>query len=142
MQSAYIENKDFKDLFVRFSVSFGSQHLDVFVWRNVRGLHRNTYFYGGDYLGAYVFYPRRKKRGLFGEVHLVKRMIGAGYVAHELEHFIYDWLIDRISRSKTGYVDTVEIMNEPTARLMGDVTRDFWFEWLKIEKKNRNGKNA
>lgn len=120
-QSAYIEYKDEKDLETKINVLFGSQNVLFYVWRTVRGLKRNTSFSGDDYVGAYVAYPYRKPRsGLFGEVHLVKSRIGAGYVAHEIQHFIYDWLMEQ--KQSTS-------LNERTALLAGDVTRDFWSQY-------------
>lgn len=121
MQSAYVEYKDFKDLHLRFTVLFGTQNVLIFVWRTVKGLKRNTNF-EGDYVGAYVAYPARRKSGLFGEIHLVKSRVGAGYVAHELQHFLYDWLMEQTITIHT---------NERLALLAGNVTRDFWNTYYK-----------
>lgn len=125
-QSAYIEYKDEKDLEMKISVLFGSQNVLFYVWRTVKGLKRNTFF-RSDYVGAYVAYPYRKRRGLFGEVHLMKSKIGAGYVAHEIQHFLYDWLLEQRATRNT---------NERLALLAGNVTRDFWKQYYdRIEKK-------
>lgn len=125
MESAYVEHKDFSDLFTRFAISFDFQSLDVFVWNSVEGLRRNTYFKENDYYGAYAFYPYRKRNGLFGEIHLVKPEIGAGYVAHEIQHFLFDWLLGQTMTDKT---------NERMATLAGNVTKEFWNEWHKVSK--------
>ncbi len=123
MNSAYVENKDLDNLFSNFSVLFGKQFLNVYIWKSEKGLYRNTYFKKDDYLGAYIPNPYRKDRsGLFGEVHLIKRMIGAGYVAHELQHFIYDWVSSKNRPPQ----------NETIALLAGEVTSSFWKTFYKL----------
>ena len=147
MRLYYVEQKDFKDLYTSFVVSFGSRKLDVFVWRTVRGLYRNTNFPKKNYLGAYIGYPYgKRRRGLFGELHLLKRMIacggaqliGAGYVAHELQHFMLDWLTDHTLYDP----DSIRRLNEPAAWLCGEVTRLVWSEWYKIEKRGSHGRKG
>lgn len=120
MHSAYIEHKDFHDFQTGFTLDFGSRQLHVFIWKTTAGLHRNTFFHG-DYFGAYVPYPyRRARTGLFGEIHLVQKEITPGYVAHEIQHFLYDWLQTQSQTSGT---------NEKMATLAGEVTRKFWKEY-------------
>jgi hypothetical protein len=120
---AYVEYKDYKDLLADFEITAGSQNVLVYIWKSVRGLRRNTSFKGNDYVGAYVAYPYRKQRsGLFGEIHLVKHRIGAGYVAHEIQHFLYDWLQTQKQTDKT---------NEKLALLAGEFTREFWMKYYK-----------
>jgi len=126
--AAFVEYKDEKDLHRRFAIPFGMgerRYVDVYIWKSVRGLRRNTYFRHGDYLGAYVANPYRTRRGMFGELHLVKRMIGAGYVAHEVQHFLYDWLLEQAQNGRT---------NERMAKLAGEITRRFWNEFLGEQK--------
>ena len=122
MQSAYVEYKDLTGIFMEFSVLVRSVELRVYIWKSIKGLRRNTNFRASDYVGAYVAYPYRKKRGLFGELHLMKNRIGAGYVAHELQHFFYDWLMQQEQTSAT---------NERLALLAGDMTREFWNEYYR-----------
>lgn len=124
MQSPYVEYKDFKDLHMQFTIPFGSQNVQAFCWRSVRGLKRNTNF-SSDYVGAYVAYPARRKTGLFGEIHLVRNRIGAGYVAHEIQHFLYDWLLTQPQNRNT---------NERLALLAGNITREFWVRYYKVNK--------
>lgn len=116
MSIHYVEYKDFSDLSSKFELSFGSQNVLVFVWKSVAGLKRNTIF-KGDYVGAYIPYPYRKKSGLFGEIHLVARRMDAEYVAHEIQHFIYDW---SSTQKKTASFE------ERQATLAGQITGDFW----------------
>jgi len=133
MQSAYVEHKDLKDLYTRFALSFGSRSLDVYIWKSVRGLRRNTYFKTNDQMGAYVYYPYRKRRGLFGEIHLLKWMIGAGYVAHEIQHFMLDWLLDHKLTGATA----AAALNEPMAKLAGDITRYFWNRYCQVVEREK-----
>jgi hypothetical protein len=125
-ETAYVEYKDTKDLLMQFSLPFGSKNVLVFVWRSVKGLKRNTNF-KGDYVGAYVANPSRRKSGLFGEIHLVNNRIGAGYVAHELQHLLYDWLLEQTITRNT---------NERLALLAGNITREFWTTYY-----NKKGKD-
>lgn len=124
MKSAYVEKKDFQNLHTGFTLKFGARFLHVFVWKSEHGLRDNTCFPNRrNVVGAYVAYPYRVKRsGLFGEVHLVEGEIGAGYVAHELQHFIFDWSLTQAMTSG---------LNERQARLAGEITRDFWNQYTK-----------
>ncbi len=126
MRSAFVEDKDFRDLYASFILLFGKRYIQVFIWKSVRGLRRNTSFQDNNYLGAYLYYPNRKARtGLFGEIHLLKRMIGAGYVAHEIQHFLFDWLLQFQSISGRH--------NEQLAYLAGETTKEFWNSYYELE---------
>ncbi len=145
MRSAYIEDKDYRGLLSSFDLKFGRRVLRVFIWKTVASLRKNTYFPKGKQLGAYVHYPMRGKTGLFGEIHLVKAWIGAGYVAHEVQHFMLDWLLWEMSHGyKSRSMTYQEFMNEKMAYLAGDITREIWNEYYKIlrQNKKRVGKKA
>ena len=119
--SAYIENKCLDDLSSQWRIDFGKQWLDVYVWNSVVGLRSNARFRKKDYLGAYVWHNGRKKTtGLFGEIHLIRDQIGAGYVAHELQHFIYDWMGHYLVCYRNN------VTSEKCAKLLGDITNKFW----------------
>lgn len=121
MTSAYIENKDYSELKRGFVVPFGKHEVHVYIWSNVKGLRRNTYFEPADHDGAYVYYPYRKPRsGLFGEIHLLASRIGADYVAHEIQHLLFDWLMTQTIKAGT---------NEKIATLAGEFTAAFWSEY-------------
>jgi hypothetical protein len=116
MDLAFVEYKDFEDLRTQFRVDFGSQNVLVYVWNSERGLKRNTNF-EGDYSGAYVSYPYRKRRGLFGEIHLVWSRINPEYVSHEVAHLVYDYQ-QTLGKSP----DT----SEKIATLTGEINGEIW----------------
>lgn len=121
---AYVKNKDMQNLVDRFDLVFEEgRFVSVFIWETVEAIRRNTNFEVPDHVGAYVAFPGRKKKGLFGEIHLLKSIIGAGYVAHEIQHFIYDWYLPNM--------DDPDI-NERMAHLTGEITSNFWTEYYKV----------
>ena len=121
MSDAYVTEKTLADLDCQFRLEFGKRWLDVYIWKSEAGLHANTRFCNQDYSGAYVgCYDRKKRSGLFGEVHLVISEIGAGYVAHELMHFMLDWMTNAAGVPETS------CQNERVCFLMSDLTSLFW----------------
>jgi hypothetical protein len=75
----------------------------------------------GCYLGSdWVFKSNGdlKSRKL-GEIHFFLDAIGAGVVAHEIQHFISHW------SSVMGW-DVGEKHFEPVALMMGRLTAEFW----------------
>jgi hypothetical protein len=122
VKSAFVADKTLGDLSSQFQLPFGKQWLDIYIWNSTEGLLNNTRFKNRDYLGAYVSCWNGKKTGLFGEVHLVKDIIGGGYVAHELQHFIYDYML----WCPTNFSDR---LNEKLAKLLGEITNLFWREF-------------
>jgi hypothetical protein len=124
MRSPYVAEKTFVDLDHRWVVRINKkQFVDVFVWKTLDGLYDNTHFRDrGHYLGAYIGVPDRKKSGLFGEIHLWRDQIGAGYVAHEIMHLVFDWMVERDMRE----FHYGKSLNERSAWLMGDITTQFW----------------
>ena len=125
-ESPYVADKNLDNLSSRWNIQFTKQYyVDVFVWESVDGLFLNTGFQKKLYAGAYIAFPGRGRSGLFGEVHLLRDMIGAGYVSHEIMHLIYDWMSDRdMKEFKSGLC-----LNERVAYLMSNVTTDFWNEF-------------
>jgi len=122
MRSAWVEHKDFSGLAEKFTLAFSGRSVDVYIWKSVKALRKNTHFSHNNQVGAYVFFPYRKPRsGLFGEIHLLKRLIGAGYVAHEIQHFLYDWLTEQTHDKG---------LNERLALLAGNITKEFWNAYL------------
>jgi hypothetical protein len=119
----YVHEKDFRYLDHRWTLQMNKKYsVDVFVWKTLNALQKNTQFRNKDYCGAYIGLPERKKSGLFGEVHLLKNKIGAGYVSHELMHLVFDWMVQRDMREyKSG-----QSFNERTAYLMSNLTNEFW----------------
>lgn len=102
----------------------GRARLKVFVWKNLKDLRRaakasstQSARYWKNALGAYVGTrgPRQ-----FGEIHLWEKMIGAGYFAHELQHFMEDYR----TATEQKYLDNEA--NERMAWLAGELTGEFW----------------
>ena len=56
----------------------------------------------------------------FGRIGLWKELVGAGYLAHEIQHFIYDCMMDG------------ETNNEKLAWMAGDLTSKFWTKWYEM----------
>ena len=57
-----------------------------------------------------------------GELHFHNESMGAGIVAHEIQHFLTAWVVN---------MDWVKDLTgdrywEPIAKLAGDLTREFW----------------
>ena len=127
MTGAYVANKDLSGLVYQMTIRFRSHwYILVYVWRDETSLRANTNFKRDDHVGAYVAYPGRlKTRGKFGEIHLVRELIGAGYVSHELQHFLFDWFFT---------VEWTRNINEKMADLAGEVTRKFWNQYYESEE--------
>ena len=126
MTRAYVANKDYSDLDNFWMLQVTPKiHLNIYVWQSKIGLYRNTNFRkknGSNYhLGAYIGVPFSRKYGLFGEIHLLREMIGAGYVSHEIQHFINDY---------TCYLGlNLFKNNERLAYLVSDAVTAFWNEF-------------
>ena len=134
MIDPYVKNKNLQNLVSRFDLVFEkNRFVAVFIWGTVEALRENTRFEVPDHVGAYVGYRGRKKKGLFGEIHLIPDMIGVGYVAHEIGHFIYDWYL-----SDENYADPD--INEKMAWLTGEITSAFWTEYYKTVNYEIDGK--
>lgn len=117
MQTNYVEYKDETDLYRKFVLQFDNRSINVYVWNSINGLRRNTHFKISNYYGAYVAYPYRKKSGLFGEIHLIRKRITIGYVSHEVQHLLYDWLMQQPQTAQT---------NERLATLAGEIMSKIW----------------
>ena len=79
--------------------------------------------------GAYVALDKGKH---FGLICLWDEIVGAGYFAHELQHFILDYMARRIDVNDTE-------ANEHLAWMAGDMTAQFWTEYYKLHpEKNGN----
>jgi len=122
MTRAYIEDKDYTDLDQFWMIRVKPKmYLNVYVWKSTIGLYRNTKFRKNDHTGAYVGYPHPRKKGLFGEIHLIRESISSGYVAHEIQHFINDYACYfGLSLFKS---------NEKIAYLTSDTVNAFWIEF-------------
>lgn len=125
-KNVHVAEKDLRRIKYTFRLEFGTRFVDVYIWKDIKGLHKNTNFPVADHAGAYVAFFDRKKTGLFGEIHLLYKMIGAGYVAHEFQHFMFDWLMSNNKWSSQT--------NEKQARLCEGMICEFWKEYYRLEE--------
>ena len=94
--------------------------LRVFVWPDIESLQRAT---GYDDAGACWKSPEIVTRDdeivtrLVGSLHFYNNGFGAGVFAHELQHFIQDWI-------SIGGIDDTDSEAVPT--LTGNLTATFW----------------
>ena len=114
-----------KEAVVTFRVYFNrrKQLIDVIL----HDVHPNTFERRGG--GRWGYYDeasgRNLKKGLFGEMHLVKSRVRSDTVAHELFHLLCDYI-----RSREVYLSN---MNEEYYALKFDeFTRNFWREYKKL----------
>jgi hypothetical protein len=103
----------------------------VFIWKRLKDLRKAAHgssvqsaHFWKNALGAYVG-NRTKKQ--FGEIHLWLKMTGAGYWAHELQHFIMDYA----SGTESPFYVSDPEANERMAWLAGELTAQFWTEFYK-----------
>jgi hypothetical protein len=92
------------------------QHIKVCFHDTVEELHKATPFEVKDYDGCYVGHD--PPDSCLGTIHLSLSCIGAGYVAHELQHALIDWACEN---KLTMYDDYEDI-----SRMAGKLTADFW----------------
>lgn len=108
--------------------------LYVAIWKNVGDLRKaakQSAGYGGwdNAAGCYIAV---RSKSQFGEIHLWKKMMGAGYWAHEAQHFLWDYA------DETEKFPLDEKANERIAYLAGDLTAQFWtkfYEQFDVKEK-------
>jgi len=120
----YRRNKDFGKLSLLMEIRIGSKHyLHVYIWETHEAMYINCGAEKGDggyYLGLPYKYDTENDVPLpkpkFGEIHLVLDYFGAGTFAHELQHFILDW------------IDTWDLVDndETICWTVGKMTTEFW----------------
>lgn len=114
-----------------FRVYFNSRRnwIDVFVSDSPRKFLRREKCYA-----YYMSAEPRKRRGIFGYIYLRelnKRPDALELVAHELEHFKFDWVL---SRRGVMNIST----EEKIATFTGDVTRRFWKAYERTIEKDKS----
>jgi hypothetical protein len=104
-------------------------YLRVFVWENAESMqqafNRHKYMamepdYCGRCIGAVWQIKDGKRRcpPKFGELHLVRDIVGGGYVAHEIQHLVNYW---------SEFKNWKRIKDdERIAAFAGNITMDFW----------------
>lgn len=133
MSIFYKSDKTLDDLSAQFRLPFGKHWLDIYIWKSERGLLDNVRHNGRGFTGCYLGIEDHKKRGLFGEIHLILGEIGAGYVAHELEHFIHDYCCEFVPEIKGRR------LGEKVAYVMSDMTTAFWRNFYEKYEVEKNG---
>jgi hypothetical protein len=120
----------------------GRKKLTVYIWQNLRDLRRAAQKsstlparWWKTAAGAYVGVVTKTQ---FGEIHLWQKLIGAGYFAHELQHFMEDY------RTATeGIKPLDDEANERMAWLAGELTAEFWTKFYeKFEVKQKGCSDA
>ncbi len=97
-------------------------HLSIYIWKDFESMYKNIDD-EPDYLAHYIGLPYRinleteepELEEKVGEIHLVESKFGAGVFAHELQHFILDWI------DIWGLDD-----DEAICTIAGKMTTDFW----------------
>jgi hypothetical protein len=126
MSGKIVEKKTLEELYLKFTLRFGATgyHIDVYIWKTIDALYKNTGFKKKNYSGCYLGSDTLEDL-MFGEIHLLLEMIGSGYVAHELFHAVFDWMY--MNKFKlTGYDNLDNSLNESAAYILSDITSDFW----------------
>jgi hypothetical protein len=100
------------------------KRLHVFIWKHVKDLRQaakalDTSWNWNNAAGCYL---ATRGNNQFGQIHLWQKLMGAGYFAHELHHFMLDY------SSETESADYVfdRQANERMAWLAGELTAQFW----------------
>ena len=108
-------------------------YVEVFVWRSHAALMSESGI-DGDCLACYIPMPRKagpedyyhKPRGRkFGEFHFYDKGVTAGILAHELTHFICDWI-------STFDLD-MDRDSEQLAQIAETITRQFWNRFYDVQ---------
>jgi hypothetical protein len=100
--------------------------LRVYVWKHLKDLRAaaktsssESAHYWRNAAGAYVGI---KKPRLYGEIHLWIKLIGAGYFAHELQHFMASYAC----ATEKHWNPLGDEADERMAWLAGQLTAQFW----------------
>jgi len=110
--------------------AYEAYYVRVFIWKDVETLREAIDCYVGatkkDYFGYYAGNTIHWKDGVIltkriGDIHLHLENMGAGTFAHELQHFISDFV------TSMGWSDdlTGEYW-EPVSWISGEMTKRFW----------------
>lgn len=103
---------------------YGSRRVAVYVWDDVKSLREHTDEKDAIALCCRLPYFVHSDTGIpiinriFAEIHVPVTHIGAGIIAHEIQHLILFWI-------ETFGID-VTWSDEYICKITGDVTRRFW----------------
>ena len=132
MSEHYRYRKDKTHLSSKFKLRIDSFfYLNIYIWNSHEGMRSNILDDGDPewidgYDACYLamkdiemddekFLPK-----LFGEIHLVLNNFGVGIIAHELTHFLLNWM---------RAFDITD--DEPLALVAGDMNKKFWNAFYK-----------
>ena len=103
--------------------------LKVFVWKHLKDLRQaaKDLDKSWNWNNAAGCYLATRGKNQFGQIHLWRKLMGAGYWAHELHHFMMDYATD--TEAQDYVFDRKD--NERMAFLAGELTGQFWTEFYK-----------
>lgn len=97
------------------------QWLDVFLW----DVHPNTFSnWGGGKWGYFISKGENPRKGLLGEIHLVKSRVREDTVVHEIDHARTEWML------RAGITIT-RTNEEKMATFLDELVRKFYREYRK-----------
>ena len=101
------------------------QWIQVYIWRTQKEYKKQLAELQYGKCATYIHYGNRnKKHSEFGIMHFSHKYLGAGCFAHELQHFMFDWI--------STHLKEVNPRNEEKlAQLADDITRLFWNNYYK-----------
>jgi hypothetical protein len=104
--------------------------LYVAIWRHLKDMRvaakqvsPNPAGFWKEAAGCYVDI---RSKSQFGEIYLWKKMMGAGYVAHEIQHFILAYM------EETETWPLSPQANERMAWMAGDLMAQFWSKFYEL----------
>ena len=110
-----------KPVRLRLAIS-GGDYLGVVIWPTHKQYLAGTahHYDAGGHPNRVASYRKGYRHGCFGYCYFSADMIGAGTVAHELAHFMWDLLSRRYKTPVSAKRD------EATARLIDRLTSSIW----------------
>ena|SRR3989337_2192099 len=142
----YVRRKDLTDLRAKIKLKIDKRcYLDVYIWKSLDVMHKNTAPGEDSYGGCYISLPYIEHTEIdrvwneigpkYGEIHLVDNTYGAGTFAHELQHFILLWShdnkMDLEPLEGPGWVPEDSDI-EKICGIVGAMTASFWAQFYKL----------
>jgi hypothetical protein len=118
--------------------TFGDSYLSCNIWNTrdeMRAATNGKFDIGGEHSACYIgtlwkITESGIKTKCLGHLHFSTEDMGAGIVAHELQHFITN-LIATYQEFREGFsLDNIDDIEE-ICLITGDLTREFWIEFYK-----------
>lgn len=101
--------------------------VQFFIYKNRKALKKGISKYD-NVKNAAGYYTTCYNDGLvYSEIHLDLEIMGSGYVAHEIQHFVQHWIHDnKLKPFKKDW--------ENVAYIAGDLTKDYWARFYELYK--------